>query len=95
MIRPAAPPVAHPVGAHHDDDVDSSNLTRRQADRLRNDVARQLVYLNKLCARIQSLRWPADDFLGREAVRARNAVQALYIATQGVGQTPSDPLRGE
>lgn len=68
--------------------MDSSHLTRQQAERLRADIARQLVYLNKLCARMQSLRWPLDDPVCREALQARNAVQALYVAALGAGQRP-------
>jgi hypothetical protein len=71
--------------------MDSSNLTRLQVDRLCADVRRQLRYLNKLCARIQQLRFPLDDPLCREVLRARDAVQSLYTAALGAGQVQQSP----
>ena len=66
--------------------MDSTHLTRQQADKLRADIRRQLAYLNKLAARMQALRWPLDDPVCREALRARDAVQSLYTAALGARQ---------
>ena len=52
---------------------------------LREQVRRQLRYLNKLCARLQTLRFPLEDPLCREALRARDAVQGLYTAALASG----------
>jgi hypothetical protein len=49
--------------------------------RLKEEIGRQLQYLNRLCARMQSLRWPVDDPVCRAATTARNALQDLYSAT--------------
>jgi len=60
--------------------MDSRTLTPAQADKLRAIVARQLDYLNRLCGRMHEQRWPLEDVLCREALRARDAVQRLSDA---------------
>lgn len=74
--------------------MDSSHLTSRQAEQLGATLRRQLTYLNKLCGRLQLLRFPLDDPLCREALRARDAIQALYDATAAAGHG-NLPLRGK
>ncbi len=54
---------------------------------LREQVRRQLRYLNRLCGRLQTLRFPLEDPLCREALRARDAVQGLYTAALASGQS--------
>ncbi len=65
--------------------MNSADLEREQAARLVERVRLQLVYLNKLCARIQKLRWPIDDPLSRAALTARNASQDLLTAARYAG----------
>lgn len=60
--------------------MDSSHLSTEQVVALRAVVGRELRYLNKLCARMQVLRFPPDDALCRAAQRARDALQDLYTA---------------
>lgn len=67
--------------------VDSSDLTPEQVERLRATVGRQLRFLNKLCARMQKLRWPVEDQVCRDGLRARDAVQDLYTALHYAGRT--------
>ena len=43
-------------------------------------------FLNKLCARMQKLRWPVEDQVCRDGLRARDAVQDL--ATFGGDERP-------
>jgi hypothetical protein len=58
--------------------MDSTRLRPEQLAKLRAQISRQLEYLNKLCARMQTLRFPLEDPVCREALRARSHVQALY-----------------
>jgi hypothetical protein len=48
-------------------------------------VARDLRFLNRVCARMQQLRFPVNDPLWREAQRARNAMQNLLSVVQYSG----------
>ena len=61
--------------------MDSTRLRPEQIATLRAQVGRQLGYLNKLCARMQQLRFPLEDPVCREALRARSQLQSLYDAT--------------
>jgi len=71
--------------------VDSRELTVSQAGRLREQVARELRYLGRLCARMQALGFPPGDPLFAAANKARNALQELHVVahycscTSGVG----------
>ena len=73
--------------------MDSSGLQPEQARLLASHVAKELRYLNKLCARMQRLGFPTDDPLVQAGTRARNAVQDLLGAAryagmkQGVGRS--------
>ena len=60
--------------------MDSTRLTREQADRVRRVVARHLRYLNRLCDRMNRLGFPPADPLFDAADRARRAVQDLHVA---------------
>jgi hypothetical protein len=51
--------------------VTSSDLTPAQANQLRQQVARHLQYLNKLCERCNCLGWPIDDPIVVAAQEAR------------------------
>jgi hypothetical protein len=62
--------------------MDSTQLRPEQIARLRSDIGRQLGYLNKLCGRMQKLRFPLDDPVCREALRAREKVQRLSDAVR-------------
>jgi hypothetical protein len=66
----------------------SADLSPAQADRLRADLGRQLRYLNKLCARMQAQRWPLEDLVCRETLRARDAMQELVRAAASAGRKP-------
>ena len=55
--------------------MDSKDLTTEQAHKLRESVARQLRYMNRLCARMQRLGFPVNDPLSAAALNARNAMQ--------------------
>jgi len=65
--------------------VDASHLQPEQIARLRGVVARDLRFLNKLCSRMQSLRFPVDDPVCTAAHRARDAMQDLYTASHYAG----------
>jgi hypothetical protein len=71
--------------ATYDALVDSSHLTPDQVARLRLTLGRELRYLNNLCGRMQTLRFPPDDGLCRAAQRARDALQDLYTAAHYCG----------
>lgn len=60
--------------------MNRARLHRDQLFRLQMSVSPILRYLNRLCSRIAALEFPADDPLRLAAVRARDAVQALYEA---------------
>lgn len=70
----------------------SNDLKPQQASQLRQILARQLRFLNKLVDRMNALGFPPDDPLMRDAAAARNAVQDLHVRThylgvkQGVGR---------
>jgi hypothetical protein len=66
--------------------MDSSQLKPEQRARLRADLEHQLGYLNKLCARMQMLRFPDDDPVWREAQTARSRMQTLYDAARFAGR---------
>lgn len=76
--------------------MSSDDLTSQQAEALRQTIGRQLRYLNRLCARIQVLRWPLDDPVALAAQQARKAMQDLYTATHyaacrhGVGRAEKE-----
>jgi len=59
--------------------MDSTRLATEQADRLHARVGEMLRYLNRLCDRMQYLRFPVDDPLWREAISARDAVRGLSV----------------
>ncbi|HWE01891.1 MAG TPA: hypothetical protein VG326_05725 [Tepidisphaeraceae bacterium] len=65
--------------------MNSSHLHPEQVVRLRAAVGRELRYLNNLCGRMQTLRFPPDDPLCRAAHRARDALQDLYTASHYCG----------
>ncbi len=73
------------VDAGYDAGVDSSHLTAEQVAKLQLTLARDLRYLNNLCARMQTLRFPPDDALCRAAHRARDAMQDLHTAVHYCG----------
>jgi hypothetical protein len=62
----------------------SSDLPPEKIARFREQIARQLRYHNRLCARMQRLGWPLDDPIVREGLRVRDALQDLYTATHYV-----------
>jgi hypothetical protein len=65
--------------------VTSDDLTPAQANRLRDTVARQLRYLNKLCDRCNRLGWPTDDPIVVAAQEARKRMQDLHTAAHYAG----------
>jgi hypothetical protein len=77
--------------------VHSGQLTDEQADQLRQQIAHKLRYLNRLVDRLTMLGFSTFDPLWQDAIRARNAVQALHVtATRcgpvtGVGHPPPPP----
>lgn len=60
--------------------MNCKDLTPQQAERLKTVVARELRFLNRLCARMQQLQFPLDDPVWLAASAARNAVQDLHTA---------------
>jgi hypothetical protein len=87
-IEPWDTRVARSGGCCHDAEVDSTHLTRQQAEKLAANLGRMLRYVNKLCGRMQQLRFPLEDPVCREALRARSAIQGLYTAALAAGQPP-------
>jgi hypothetical protein len=75
----------------------SRDMTREQAERLKESAGRQLRYLTRLCQRIQKLAWPVDDPVRLAALKGRDAAQDLYMACHyaacdsGVGAEPKPP----
>src|SRR6185436_12517432 len=59
----------------YDAAMDSSGITREQAERLRQQVQRNLQYMNSLCRRMEKLGFPTNDPLLEAAMKARHAVQ--------------------
>jgi hypothetical protein len=57
--------------------MDSHGLTRSQASKLRERLARDLRYMGLLCNPMQSLGFPPADPLYQAAWNARNALQEL------------------
>ncbi|HSZ55432.1 MAG TPA: hypothetical protein VK797_07220, partial [Tepidisphaeraceae bacterium] len=78
-------PVVTGAEGRHDRGVDSTNLNPEQVKKLCDELARQLHYLNKLCGRMQILRFPDDDPVWREATRW-NRLQDLFDAARLAGQ---------
>jgi hypothetical protein len=72
--------------------VSSDDLKPEQARQLMETVGRQLRFLNRLCQRMDRVRFPPDDSLRQAAWTARNAMQHLYMTchyascTHGVGR---------
>jgi hypothetical protein len=62
----------------------SSDLPPEKIARFRDEIARQLRYHNRVCARMQCLGWPLDDPIVMEGMRVRDALQDLYTATHYV-----------
>jgi len=65
--------------------MDSGTIPPEQANRLREQVARPLRYLNRLCERCQRLGWPVDDPIAVAAQKARCAMQDLHTAANYAG----------
>jgi hypothetical protein len=65
--------------------MDSRNLTREQAEKLRGHVQKHLHLLNALCRRMERLGFPADDKLYASALSARHAVQGLFVESHYAG----------
>ena len=59
--------------------VTSDDLDPQQAARLTATAARQLRFLNHLCARMNRLGFPPADPLFIAAHKARNALQDLHV----------------
>jgi hypothetical protein len=60
--------------------MDSHTLTVEQAAKLKQQIAPTMRYLNALVRRMERMGFPADDDLYHKAVRARDDVQALWMA---------------
>jgi hypothetical protein len=60
--------------------MDSSHLTRQQAEALRAQVAVRLRWLNRLTARMQRVGFSPQDELFLATQRARNFMQDLMTA---------------
>ena len=57
------------------------DLSRAQAARLKEQVRRQLAYLNRLVERMKRLGFDPTDPLYTAAIKARDAHQDLHVAT--------------
>jgi hypothetical protein len=66
--------------------VTSSDLKPEQVQALAKSLGRQLRYLNRLCARMQRLRFPTEDPLVQSATAARLALQRLYTEAYSAGR---------
>ena len=67
----------------------SADLKREQVEALSRTLGRNLRYLNRLCARMQRLRFPIDDPLWQSAAAAREAMQRLYADAHSAGRNPN------
>jgi len=74
----------------------SRDLTARQADALKQQIRLRLQYLNRLCDRLDYLHFEPTDLLAQEALRARDAMQGLFVAAhyasceRGVGRPSNE-----
>jgi hypothetical protein len=66
--------------------MDSSDLTREQAQRMQDALSPALAYLNKLMGRMQRRSFDHDDDLWKRARRARIAVLDLITELRSVGR---------
>jgi hypothetical protein len=66
--------------------VTSSDLKREQVEALARTLGRNLRYLNRLCARMQRLRFPMDDPVCQAAHQAREAMHKLYTEAYMAGE---------
>ena len=80
LIQPSGGPVDRRPERRHDEGVDSSHLTRQQAEALRLQVAQRLCWLNRLAERMQRVGFSPQDDLFLAAQRARNSMQDLTTA---------------
>jgi hypothetical protein len=72
----------------------SNDLNSEQAERLRQDVARMLRYLNRLVDRMSRLGFPIEDPVYVAATGARAAMQDLHTAAHyATCPTPLDARR--
>jgi hypothetical protein len=60
--------------------VRGKDLTRAQAAKLKEQVRRQLAYLNRLVERMKRLGFDPTDPLYTAAIKARDAQQDLHVA---------------
>lgn len=63
----------------------STDLRPEQIEQLHAAIGRRLRYLNRLVDRMTRLGFATDDPLWLEGLRARDAMQGLYVATHYAG----------
>jgi hypothetical protein len=72
--------------------LDSSHLTSQQAAALVETLERQAKYFHRLVARMRQLHWPEDDKMYAQALRAKDATDALLetaIEQRRESETPA------
>jgi hypothetical protein len=69
----------------------SSDLTTPQLDALSATLSRQALYLRRLVARMDRLRWPQDDPTYARALRARDGVMALLAGLDDLRREKQKP----
>lgn len=73
-------------GPHYHAGMTSRSLSRQQVDGLERQIRRQVIYYNRLTARMFAERFPQDDPLRIEAFKAREAIQKLHDMVQALVQ---------
>jgi hypothetical protein len=66
--------------------MDSRQLPPQKIGQLRTWVAHRQKYLDRLCQRMESLKFPPDDALYLAARKARDALQNMLIETETILQ---------
>lgn len=66
--------------------MDSRQLPQAKVEQLRTRLVGQLDYLNRLCMRMETLKFPLNDPLFVSANRAREAMQTVLTEAETILQ---------
>ena len=66
--------------------MDSRQLPQHKVEQLRKRLTQQLDFLNRLCMRMETLKFSFNDPLFVSANRAREAMQAMLTETETILQ---------
>jgi hypothetical protein len=66
--------------------MDSRQLPQRKVEQLKQRLTQQLDFLNRLCMRMESLKFPLNDPLFVSANRARESMQTMLTEAETILQ---------